>query len=301
MLTNTYQQKPTFFGIPTRGKSKPIINSKKRVVTDWNYFQQFVAARGKTGQEQYDRWIKRRALSGRLLSRYQSFSHEKLYQLRYDDVMRAYHRTTHSLGNLKFTCSKHRYIDDYSPPFAFMFLIHTLLEKLGRVPVWEEVVEHLTINDTELCWDHFCSQYKLNGDGGLEGLRARHKAEADAFQWRIGVIYYSWLREVHFLVSVREKLGYDLRYHFLLDAEWKTDFICEDVLVELYMRNRKYKECTSGAGRKQKCEKVNPGAKIVIIEIKETQQGIRGKPWLTQDAHLLEVSRILKEAGCKKR
>ncbi|RWL23358.1 MAG: hypothetical protein EOR63_32245 [Mesorhizobium sp.] len=116
----------------------------------------------------------------------------------------------------------------------------------------------------------------------------------NAFVFRVGKNYYSWFRETHLLTELRRTHGTDARYHFLVDAEWKADIFAGDVLVELYVKNPKYKD-DDGKGRKALCKKVNPWTEPLTVAI--TRRKARGKPWLVDEAEIAELAASMRDKG----
>lgn len=283
-----------------RGFTRPIFKgrtpapTKKEIVTGWSWFENFLSERGDLGRKQYDLWEKRRGKTENwpeLMDGFRKLEHRILYKLNIVDVDNAIAKTTHSLGNLEKSCSKFDNIHNYSPPVPLIYIFHSILEKLGRVPLWNDVQRYLFGEMRSLCWIPFCKSRNL--DPSLPVI-THDKRILDAFQWRIGNAYYSWLREIDLLTYLRRKHKLDLRYHFLVDAEWRADFVAGRIMLELYIKNREFKD--DGSGRKLTCAKMNEGYKV--LPIKMDVRPAFGKPWLVSDKGKGVIARELMDNGC---
>jgi hypothetical protein len=115
----------------------------------------------------------------------------------------------------------------------------------------------------------------------------------DSFQWRLGLAYYSFFREMHMMSLLRHHHQLDVGYHFILDSEWAADFACAGVFVELYVENSQYK--SEGGGRKGKCGRLNPSATVVSHLVRDVAE--RGKPQLVNEADVAKAAAAILHAG----
>lgn len=269
------------------------------IVTDWAWFEEFLAQRGELGQKQYKDWERRRGKIANwpeIMAGFKALEHRVLYTLQNSDVRTAIERTTHALGNIDKSAAKFDDIHNYSPPVPLIYIFHSILEKMGSVPIWNDIQRYLFGDFRSLCWEPFCASRSLDAS---KPVKLHDQRILDAFQWRMGNAYYSWLREVELLTYLRRTHRFDLKYHFLVDAEWRADFIGGSILLELYVKNREFKDDDSG--RKLTCLSMNAGFTVVDIkmDIKEVNSGLKfGKPWMVSATSKDQIVRELRLKGC---
>lgn len=267
--------------------------------TDWGFFLDFIGRKGKLGQAQLTRWENKRARMyprhwPTMRSEFESFTHRHLYHLTAMDIQAAAVRTEHSLGNLQDTVGEKDWgpgkgtTEDWSPPCPFFFIWHSLLERDGRIPLWQEAWRYLLRERLDLVAHPFAQHFGAR-EGWLEGGELR-----DGFQWRLGKSYYSFLRETEVLVKLRRLHGLDVLYHFLIDAEWAADAVGGQVLAAINVGNPKYSE--GKAGRKRSCAELNPGFEVVKLQLKA--ENTFGKVWRASDEGIAMAADRLKKAGC---
>ena len=134
-------------------------------------------------------------------------------------------------------------IADWSPPLAFNAAFHHLLERRGelftypefrRASVTDPLVRELLTDDA---WELFAA---LREEGHEEELLFQ------AFRWRLGCAYYSFVRELHVFTLLRTRDA-DLRIHPLADTLFRTDFWSTNGRsVELLIKNDTYKSGSNG-------------------------------------------------------
>ena len=264
--------------------------------TDWDWFMAFVARGGEPSRRRYESWIERRSrFAADWADRFEEFKrfrHEALYLLRPSDFghMRFHMGKEHALGKLDRDEIVHDFSKDFSPPIPMMYPFHALLEDLGRLPRWSEAWTFLTVTRPDLVLQSYAAFNRLSGDDP----RLRERQYMDALQWRVGAAYYSWVREVHLLTELRCTHRLDVRYHFAVDAEWKADLVGGDVLLEVYINNRNFKD--GNAGRKETCAEANPWAKTVRVGFDNQRRW--GRPYFLEDPAIEGIAHEMAEAGC---
>lgn len=219
----------------------------------------------------------------------QGFTHEHLYQLTLAQVKEVCQTTQHALGNIKKIESLCE-VEDFTCPFAMHHLFHDCLERLGRLPKWEEF----------WAWMHepYASTrfiVPIRKSFEWDSADARRKAQLDrAFQWRVGKFYYSALREVHTITYLREKHGLPLKYHLLADVLLRTDFWHEDTLIGLYLNNSQFRD--EAGGRKERMEDIFADARPKFRFYRSTMddQKIYGKVYLFKKSSLDKMASDLK-------
>lgn len=278
----------------------PRLPQAEKTVTDWAYFSKFVKSKGELGHRQYAAWTTRRgSMTEVIRAGFKTFKHEFLYEITVSHIMETVRRSEHSLGKLDIKVLKKypRYnkVADWSPNVPFVYLFHTMLERDQKIPTWQDAWRKFDGELSEFCWQPFCTSFHIDPNLSIEDLRKLDPLLVDSFQWRMGAAYYSFIREVHFLASMRQLHDLDIKYHFALDTEWKIDFLAGDVLIALYIENIDYK--TAKEGRKKKCIEMNPRYEILDLII-ENQKIPGGKPYLIPTTEIAANARKLLAAGC---
>ena len=177
-------------------------------------------------------------------------THSVLHRLTPADVARVASdpdpsvRTGHAIGDIRNKEAGVIQTSDFSSPWAFQYLLHGLLETLGRVPRFEDFDAYLRGPARERYYDRFTKKfgYERRSAGEIESLER-------GFQYRVGNAYYSFLREVDLMTRLRAEHGLRIRYHVLADVQFRVDFWCGPVLVALWVRNPRYRD--GSGGRKQ--------------------------------------------------
>ena len=159
-------------------------------------------------------------------------------------------QTEHALGNVKWAKVKSvASIHDWHPNFAFTHVLHQDLEERGHIPTWQELKVaggpwHSRIRGVAIAQRDQAAEV-LRRSGATEA-EAKHLA-SDAMQWRLGNAYYSFLRELFVVATLRDS-GIDARCHPLADALFRADAWVDNTVISLYIGNPKY--LTSVTGRK---------------------------------------------------
>lgn len=233
------------------------------------------------------------------LDRYRTFEHRYLYEIQPSDVLdlaskMKNDRREHALGNARRT-DGHKKIQDLSAPPPLSFAFHVLLEAIRRIPRWTEFLQFLERNPKFfhdvfyrfVGFDNTDRRYDIDGVGDMAGLR-----------YRLGNAYYSFLKEIYTLSTLRHVYNIDARYHFLIDAVWKTDIYAGDVLLEIYVGNLRFKKQnsgSSGSGRKILCRDINPHA--TVLELESEVRKDFGSCWLATDDGLRSIAMDTIRAG----
>ena len=172
----------------------------------------------------------------------EAFVHERLFAISSAEVLAKHAEGSHALGEIE----RHRQLreveDTRMPDTAMQDVFHRFVEERG-LPTWQEFHDYLLEADIKPLiltpwWND------------LRAKVARYSEERvrDALHWRIGRMYYSNMREVHFLARVRELRGIQLRYHIFADVRLRTDFWIDNHNVSVFLSNPEYR----GASRTRK-------------------------------------------------
>lgn len=151
-------------------------------------------------------------------------------------------RTEHPLGDIsKREIEGVISIRDWNPRYAMTHVLHYALEEIGKPFAYEEFRE-FSAKDSRarsMLWEP--SQEAVADAARQYGKqRAQH-----AMQWRIGLSYYSFMRELVTVVGLRE-IGIDLRVHPLADALFRADAWTGRCVVSLYIGNAVFRDGQSG-------------------------------------------------------
>ncbi|WP_062987678.1 hypothetical protein [Nocardia anaemiae] len=155
--------------------------------------------------------------------------------------------TPHSLGSIsRRQAQKIASIRDWNPDFAFTHLFHFALEDLGGVFTWDQFQQWSRQPHVQpWLWVPAHAAVERAREQGFTYPQAR-----DAMRWRIGIAYYSFLRELYVIAALRER-GLPMRCHPLADALFRIDAWCDDVLLELFISNNTFRAGTAHpTGRK---------------------------------------------------
>ncbi|WP_432587281.1 hypothetical protein ABVG11_17415 [Streptomyces sp. HD1123-B1] len=190
-----------------------------------------------------------------------------VYELTAEDVEGVCRQTEHALGEVKRADGEGvAAIVDWHPDFAFTHIFHICMERIGRLPSYQD-------------FRTYCYRDQL----GLQMLGEPTKAKVrevvssgisekivrDAVRWRVGNAYYSFLREIYTVVRLRA-MAVDLQVHPLADALFRVDAWTGRKVVSLRVGNKKFRQGSS-SGRKTPAEQlladVVPGFDFSTIEL----------------------------------
>jgi hypothetical protein len=126
-------------------------------------------------------------------------------------------------------------------------LLHQDLEERGHIPTWQELKGeqgpwHNRIRSVAIEQrDQAAEEIRRTGATAVEAKRLA----TGAMQWRLGNAYYSFLREL-FVVATLRQAGIDARCHPLADALFRADAWVGNTVISLYVGNPKYLTRVSG-------------------------------------------------------
>ncbi|MFE7295095.1 hypothetical protein [Streptomyces sp. NPDC057579] len=133
-------------------------------------------------------------------------------------------------------------IRDWFPDFAMVHLFHFLLEEKGTLFSYEEFRQFCTVDEAgNSFWQQ--AQNKIGELVKREGQDG--DATRDAMAWRVGNGYYSFLRELYLVATLRES-GLDARIHPLADALFRVDAWSGRATIEMFVANPHFKEGSGG-------------------------------------------------------
>jgi hypothetical protein len=179
-----------------------------------------------------------------------------VYDLNPSDVEATCKASEHPLGDIrKETAVAVGPVVDWRPDFAFTYVLHLAMETLGRLPTFQEF--------SRFCAEHPAGRAAL-GDPARE-MRERatrqgyaSAAVTQAIRWRIGLAYYSFVRELY-TIAVLRAAGLDARTHPLADALFRVDAWAGRTVLSLYIQNPRFRD--GPRGRKPRTEVILAGAR----------------------------------------
>jgi hypothetical protein len=190
----------------------------------------------------------------------------------------------HALGESRGT-APHRWLDDFDTPWTFNYQFHGLLDKMKKIPTWEEYENWF--------FSQGASTYYVPA---VEALKRRHpspnKADFTQFlaclRWRVGCAYYSFLREMHLYTTLRVVYGLPMRYHVLADSQMRIDMWCHNYLLAVCVENKDYR--AEQGGRKQRLEDIVRGTRFQVIPVTLGKPTGFGRPHLVSPAEIKRVA-----------
>lgn len=179
-----------------------------------------------------------------------------LYQLAPAQVERTCTESEHPLGDIRrATAMAVQPVVDWRPDFAFTHVMHLALESLGTLPTFQEF--------TRFCQQDPAGRLALGEPARQIRETACRQGYApeeakDAVRWRIGIAYYSFVREVY-TITVLRAAGLDVRAHPLADALFRADAWTGRTVLSLYIRNPRFRD--GPRGRKRRTAEILAGAR----------------------------------------
>ncbi len=217
-----------------------------------------------------------------------------LYQLEPSQIEVTCAASEHPLGDIcKQVAMSVRPVVDWRPDFAFTYVMHLALETLGSVPTFQELARfsrddpagRATLGDPAR---------QIRQDAARQGHLPEHVRQA--VRWRIGVAYYSFIREVY-TIAVLRAAGLDVRAHPLADALFRVDAWAGRTIISLYIRNARFRD--GRRGRKPRPGDILSGARpsFRYEELRLATQHIYGCVHLPEADQITAVARRIKASG----
>lgn len=196
----------------------------------------------------------------------------------------------HALGDLRKGVDCMAEVDNWpTPPWAFNYVFHDLMERMGRMPTWPDVEAHLRGAARNRILEPFALDF------GFTSLSAADRVRyCRALRWRLATAYYSFSREVDLIVRLRRLHDLPVRYHILADAQFKIDLWCGRVIVSLLIRNPKYRD--SGIGRKRRASDMLDGSAFEALSVELAVPDAFGRPSLVPAAEIASMADLIKSA-----
>jgi hypothetical protein len=178
-----------------------------------------------------------------------------LYRLQPAQVEATCRASDHPLGDIrKDVATAVQPVVDWRPDFAFTHVMHLAMERLGGLPTFGEFAS--------FCRDDPAGVAALgNPSRQLREIVCQQGYPAadvsQAIRWRIGLAYYSFVREIYTITVLRGS-GLDVRAHPLADALFRVDAWTGRTVLSLYIRNAAFRD--GPRGRKPRAARILAGA-----------------------------------------
>ena len=204
--------------------------------------EEVISTFGSAGKARSDlrRW-ERRPNCEHVVEAVKGHTSAAVYAVRASDVEQLV--TEHALGATRpqqgYRVKK---IQNWRPDFAMSHLFHFCLEQSRGVFSYDQFRNFCKTDPSARQFNHQ-AQAKVRGLVQEEGWD-----EGDArisMKWRVGLAYYSFLREMYVIARLREH-GLDMRAHPLADVLFLSDAWCGDTVLELFIANREFKTADGG-------------------------------------------------------
>lgn len=221
-------------------------------------YETFVEGGTAESKRKFNEWESRNDLNAAGVTDFvKGFSHRHLFEItreQFDEVAKS---TTHPLKNISpdnpMDAAAIKLVEDLDTPWSFMQLFHDFIETKKTLPTWQEFRAWICGEAKERLWVPY--QEAL----ALKQMDKVGKAFVGrGIAWRLRNAYYSALREVDILISLRDA-GVPLKYHILADALYAVDFWSTNHLIGVYIPNARYKDDGHG-GRKARPDLIFAGS-----------------------------------------
>ena len=289
---------------------------------DWMWFEsEFLSRSGHRGLRTFDGWLAAKEREGDVGRRIELFCRthgHPVNDVRLSDVLALVSsedpsvRTDHALrrpgapSNASGRCDvwdlrkpDRDPVADHETPWAMMMVFqgflaqHRAIHGARRLPRWSELLAFLTGAGS----DYFLKKLHRDFTQGMGVFsdtvkrdRSAWDAVYDGFLWRWGCLFYSAVREIAIMATLKEVHGIPARYNIMADCLYGVDLVCGDVLVSVYIGNESFRR--DGSGRKfRTADKMDVGAfREMTIELPRPRGASYGVPYLLPDATIAKFA-----------
>jgi hypothetical protein len=219
---------------------------------------------------------------------------QALYRLEPAHIEAVCGASEHPLGNIrKDVAMAVPPVVDWRPDFAFTHVMHLALERLERLPTFQEFarfcasdpVGRMALGDpARQIREHACQ------------LGYAPAQVTQAVRWRIGIAYYSFAREMYTIAVLRAD-GLDVRAHPLADALFRVDAWVGRTILSLYIRNARFRD--GERGRKPRAADILSPARppFRFEELRLSTRHVFGCVHLPEAGQIRAVARRMEVVG----
>ena len=205
----------------------------------------FVDRGGDAAKDIYARWEARADLrAAGVVDFVKTFEHRRFFSISRDAFNDVVKHSEHPLRRLSPKNARDReairLVENANVPWSFMQLYHRFLEHDG-LPTWQSLRTWLAGDGADYLWTPYRQQL-----GFEQSTDAEKQMIRDGTAWRLRNSYYSALREIDIMISLRDA-GLPTKYHMLADALFAVDFWRENRLVSVFIDNEQFKSSTETA------------------------------------------------------
>ena len=169
-----------------------------------------------------------------------------------------------------------------------MQLFHRFLEHDG-LPTWQSLCTWLAGDGADYLWTPYRQQL-----GFEQSTDAEKQMIRDGTAWRLGNSYYSALREIDIMISLRDA-GLPMKYYMLADALFAVDFWRENRLVSVFIDNEQFKSI-DGNGRKLRPERIFGSPQYYCRDFEIFKRRTFGNYWPVAKSTILSIADFLVES-----
>lgn len=182
--------------------------------------------------------------------------------------------TTHPLAHIdKRVVDSAQSIRDWTAPFAVTHVLHFVTERTEAIPTWDRFREACATPPFE---DMLTNPAKQAIEDSVRLDRVPLEVAQQAMTWRIGLFYYSFLREQWVHAHLRHR-GIPLRQHPLADALFRIDGWIGDTVLSIYLRNARFRTSTGGRKTTPREHLGHPNPDFTYVDMELTTRPAFGK------------------------
>lgn len=250
-------------------------------------YDAFVTRGTDLSREQFHEWETRQDLADAgVIDFVKGLTHEYLFTIPRNEFDRVVQTTEHPLSDVTPKDATDKAAIDLvanaDTPWSFMQVFHDYLQTKKSVPTWQDLRRFITEEVPDRLWSPYQEQLDWNG----RDARGRWFV-GRGIRWRWGNMYYSALRELDILISLRDG-GVPLKYHVLVDALFAVDFWRDDRLMSVYIPNPQYKDDAEG-GRKRRPEVTFASSRFTHDNFIIEKRPVHGVYWPVAESTLNDI------------
>lgn len=223
-----------------------------------------------------------------------------LGEVKLDDIIKVSKETPPILKGLRSYQFKKKQalysnVEDLYTVRPVVSVFHQMMESKHVVPTWLNFETVFYNTRTDLFWDEI--QRKCN----FTSLSPADKRFiVDAVTWRFGLMYFSFLREIHLITALRELHGIDVKYNIVADVIMKVDFWFENRAFSMFVNNQRYR--TAESGRKKSASSIFgcPDSNIMTTDIVLLSTRKTDEVFLLSSDHIADIALMIKTRDYRK-
>lgn len=195
--------------------------------------------RTQAARSAFDQWL---ATRGDVATVMLGHVTSRVYDVTSSDVEHIARTTEHALGSVRREqAAAVPAMRDWSSPFAMTHALHACIEQIG-LPTFGAFRDWCANTDTGryMLWDDL-----LEIQNTLVSSGVQRESVMAASRWRIGNAYYSFMRELYVLSTLRE-CDLDVFTHPVADSLFRVDAWTSSTMLSIYIGNSTFRDGTRG-------------------------------------------------------